>query len=136
MEVRRVLLDTNAYTRLLAGDTLVLDEVAEAGRVYLSVFVMGELLAGFRGGEKLVQNRQMLRTFLAKPTVEFLGASAETAEIFGQIKDGLRQAGTPLPINDVWIAAHTAETGAVLVTYDDHFRQVPGLRLWERKPRQ
>ena len=128
--MRRVLLDTNAYACLLAGDTHVLDEVAEAEQVHLSVFVMGELLAGFRGGTKWAQNRQTLKAFLAKPTVSFLGASAETAEIFGQIKHGLRKAGTPLPIHDVWIAAHAMETGSVLVTYDEHFRAIPGLRLW------
>ena len=130
--MRRVLLDTNAYVRLLAGDANVLDEVAEAEQVHLSVFVLGELLAGFRGGTKFAQNRQTLNVFLAKPTVAFLGASADTAEIFGQIKHDLQKAGTPLPINDVWIAAHAMETGSVLVTYDGHFRSVPGLRLWTR----
>ena len=132
--MKRVLLDTNAYARLLGGDADILDEVAEAEQVNLSVFVMGELLAGFRGGPRLTQNRQMLKAFLAKPTVTFLEASAETAEIFGQIKDALRKAGAPIPINDVWIAAHAMETGSALVTYDGHFRGVPGLRLWTRMP--
>ena len=128
--MRRILLDTNAYARLLAGDANVLDEVAEAEQIHLSVFVMGELMAGFRAGTKLTSNRQTLKTFLAKPTVTFLGASEETAEIFGQIKNDLRKAGTPIPINDVWIAAQAMESGAVLITFDDHFRRVPGLRLW------
>lgn len=132
--MKRILLDTNAYTRLLTGDANVLDAVAEAEQVHLSVFVMGELLAGFRGGTKLQQNRQLLKTFLSKSTVSLLGATAETAEIFGQIKNDLRKAGTPIPINDVWIAAHAMETGAVLVTYDGHFREVPGLRLWGQIP--
>ncbi|MCX5901116.1 MAG: PIN domain-containing protein [Proteobacteria bacterium] len=35
-------------------------------------------------------------------------------------------------MNDVWIAAHAAETGAVLITYDEHFTRVPGLRVWDR----
>jgi len=42
------------------------------------------------------------------------------------------KSGKPLPINDVWIAAHALETGAVVVTYDAHFKSIPGLRLWER----
>ena len=128
--MRRVLLDTNAYGRLLAGDARVLDEMADADEVLLSVFVMGELLAGFRGGSKLAENRQTLKEFLAKPTVTFLGATAETAEVFGQIKDDLRKRGRPIPLNDVWIAAHAMETGSVLVTDDGHFRRIPGLRLW------
>jgi tRNA(fMet)-specific endonuclease VapC len=54
----------------------------------------------------------------------------ETAEIFGEIKDRLRRAGAPIPVNDLWLAAQAVETGSVLVTYDKHFSQVPGLRLW------
>jgi tRNA(fMet)-specific endonuclease VapC len=61
-----------------------------------------------------------------------LNATAETAEVFGQVKSSLRKSGTPLPINDVWIAAHALETGSVVVTYDVHFKSIPGLRLWER----
>ncbi len=126
----RVLLDTNAYVRLLAGDPRVLEVLAEADCVHFSVFVLGELLAGFRGGSRFAENRETLKTFLAKPTVAFLGAGMETAEIFGQVKDALRKAGTPIPINDVWIAAQTLETGSVLISYDDHFHRVPGLRFW------
>ena len=132
--MNRILLDTNAYVRLLVGEERVLDEVAEAAQVTLSVFVLGELLAGFRGGHKYEQNLQTLRAFLRKPTVSFLGASAETADIFGQIKDDLKKAGTPIPMNDVWIASHAMETGSVLITFDTHFRQVPGLRLWRGCP--
>ncbi|RKX61692.1 MAG: twitching motility protein PilT, partial [Thermodesulfobacteriota bacterium] len=62
--------------------------------------------------------------------VTILNASNETAEVFGMVKTSLRQAGTPIPINDAWIASHALEVGAVVVTYDKHFAMVPGLRLW------
>ncbi|MBT6145371.1 MAG: hypothetical protein HOH74_08080 [Gemmatimonadetes bacterium] len=55
----------------------------------------------------------------------------ESAEIFGQVKDALKRAGTPIPMNDVWISAQAIETGSVVVTYDGHFSKVPGLRLWD-----
>ena len=42
----------------------------------------------------------------------------------------MRQAGTPLPMNDVWIAAHCLQLGATIVTLDGHFSTVPGLRIW------
>ncbi len=60
-----------------------------------------------------------------------LNTTQETAEIFGHLMHDLRQAGTPLPLNDVWIAAQTMELGAVLITYDVHFQKVRGLRLWQ-----
>jgi tRNA(fMet)-specific endonuclease VapC len=129
--VRQVLLDTNAYARLLSGDERVLAVLAGADRIYMSVFVLGELNAGFRAGKKGPENRRILERFLEKPSVAVLEATRETAEIFGIVKDSLRKAGKPIPVNDVWIAAHALETGSVLVTYDAHFRAVPGLRIWE-----
>lgn len=127
----KVLLDTKAYVRFLAGDEKVLDALAAAEKVYMSVFVLGELEAGFRAGSKRPENRRILGRFLGKPSVAVLEASRETAEIFGMVKDSLRKSGQPIPINDVWIAAHALETGTLLVTYDSHFRAVPGLRLWD-----
>ena len=129
--MRAVLLDTSAYARYLAGDDKVLDSLARAGRVHLSVFVLGELFAGFRAGAQEKRNRRILDQFLAKPGVAVLEATQETAEYFGMIKAALRKAGRPIPLNDVWIAAHALETASVLVTYDTHFIAVPGLRTWD-----
>ena len=129
--MRTILLDTNAYVRFLAGDEKVLDSLATAGRVYVPVFVLGELLAGFRSGSKEKPNRQLLERFLAKPGVAILDATRETAEYFGLIKSALKKAGQPIPLNDVWVAAQALETGSVLITYDTHFAVVPGLRTWD-----
>ncbi|MGD8765563.1 MAG: type II toxin-antitoxin system VapC family toxin [Desulfobacteraceae bacterium] len=130
--MKKIILDTNAYTRLLTGDENVLDAVASADVVFMSIFVLGELHAGFVGGSKELKNRDVLKRFLLKASVKILNATYETAEVFGSIKNSLTQAGTPLPINDVWIAAHGIETGSIVITYDAHFSKVPGLRLWER----
>jgi tRNA(fMet)-specific endonuclease VapC len=129
--VKKVLLDTNAYARFLAGDEKVLARLAQADRVYMSVFVLGELFAGFRAGAKEKQNRRILERFLSKPGVSVLDATTETAEYFGMIKASLRKVARPIPLNDVWIAAHALDAGAVLVTYDSHFLAVPGLRIWD-----
>jgi tRNA(fMet)-specific endonuclease VapC len=132
MEMRTVLIDTNAYTLLLAGSEEVLDAISSPDRVYMSIFVLGELHAGFGGGKKERQNRAALGRFLEKPTVKVLNATSETAEVFGFVKSNLKKSGTPIPINDVWIAAHTLETGSVLISFDTHFRNVAGLRLWNK----
>jgi tRNA(fMet)-specific endonuclease VapC len=126
----RVLLDTNAYAAFCSGDRSVLDALAGAEAVYLSVIVLGELHAGFRGGSRRAENERALKEFLAKPTVSPLQLSVETAEIFGEVKDRLKRAGTPIPVHDVWLAAQAVETGSVLVSFDANFRRVPGLRLW------
>jgi predicted nucleic acid-binding protein len=57
-------------------------------------------------------------------------ATEETSEQFAVTKEALRQTGTPLPMNDVWIAAHCLQLGATIVTLDGHFSTIPGLRVW------
>ncbi|MGB7295871.1 MAG: type II toxin-antitoxin system VapC family toxin [Candidatus Aminicenantales bacterium] len=129
--MKSVLLDTNAYVRFLRGDEKVMGCLARADTVYMSVFVLGELFAGFKAGRKEKGNQQLLERFLLKPTVGVLDATMDTADIFGFIMASLRKSGTPIPINDVWIAAQCLETGSLLVTYDNHFAQIPGVRLWD-----
>jgi tRNA(fMet)-specific endonuclease VapC len=129
--MKRVLVDTNAYTALLAGEEAVLDALASADAVLMSAMVLGELHAGFKGGRKERINLKTLGDFLRRPAVRTLDVTSATAEVFGVVKHALKVAGTPIPINDVWIAAHAIESGSWLVTYDRHFTHVPGLLLWE-----
>jgi tRNA(fMet)-specific endonuclease VapC len=128
----KILLDSSAYSRFVSGDRLVLSELSRARTVYFSVFVLGELLAGFKAGTNEAANNKVLSAFVNKPSVVFLPAGEETADCYGRIWAVLRKAGRPIPTNDVWIAAQAIETGSVLVTYDAHFSLVPGLRIWDR----
>lgn len=128
--MKQILLDTNAYTALLSGDVAVLEVLEAAEAVLVSIFVLGELYAGFKGGSKEAANLALLESFLRKSTVHVLNATTETAAIFGGIKAALKKAGTPLPINDIWIAAHTVETSSSLVSYDRHFEKIIGLKIW------
>ncbi len=121
--MKKIVLDTNCYAAFLAGDARVLAALAGAEIVFLSVFVLGD--------SREAANRELLERFLKKPTVQVLHATAETASVFGQLKAALKKAGTPLPINDVWIAAHAVETGATLVSYDNHFEKIIGLKIWQ-----
>ena len=130
--MKTIIVDTNAYTRLLTGEEDVLDVIGTAETVYMSIFVLGELYAGFSGGTKERENKDTLYRFLRKPSVKILNATSETAEIFSMVKQELKKAGTPLPINDVWIAAHALETGSILVTYDEHFKKIAGIRRWDK----
>jgi tRNA(fMet)-specific endonuclease VapC len=129
--MRKILLDTNSYIGYLRGDEKVLNYLAQAENVFMSVFVLGELYAGFRAGEKEKENKQILEKFLDKSTVSVLDASRDTAEIFGLVKGSLKRIGHPIPVNDIWIGAHALETGAILLTYDRHFVKIPGLRIWD-----
>lgn len=127
----KVLLDTNAYTGFKRGHPEVVDHMRRSGGVLLSTIVAGELLFGFHHGARFERNRAELEAFLDRPEVSLLPVSLATADRFGRISAALRRKGRPLPTNDVWIAAHTMESGAELLSFDDHFAGVDGL-VWTR----
>lgn len=127
----KLLLDTNAYTALMRGQEDVVASVQRAELLYLSAIVAGELLFGFRNGSRYEHNRDTFRSFLANPYVESLAVTQTTADRFARIASRLRRKGTPIPTNDMWIAAHALEVGADLVSFDRHFDVVEGLVLAE-----
>ncbi len=123
----KILLDTNAYSELLRGNTRVADVVRKAEQIFFSTVVAGELLFGFRGGPHFDRNRELLDSFLDNPYVDLVPVTLTTADRFARIAVRLRECGTPIPSNDIWIAAHAFETGADLVTLDQHFERIEGL---------
>ncbi len=113
----------------MMGEEKVLNSLGEADEVLVSIFVLGELYFGFSNGSREMENREILNNLLKKPTVKILHTTMETAEIFGRLKTTLKKNGTPVPIIDVWIASHSIETGSFLLTFDSHFKVIPGLLL-------
>ena len=127
----RILLDTNAYSSLMRGDDQTAVIVRSATEILMSAVVLGELLYGFRHGSRYQRNTDDLRGFLTNPYVSFLPVGRITADHYSRIAASLRANGTPIPSNDVWIAAHAMETGAELVSADRHFGAVEGI-AWLR----
>jgi tRNA(fMet)-specific endonuclease VapC len=125
--VEVILLDTNAYAAFLQARHGTVEIVRSAATVFMSVFVIGELLAGFRNGKRFDENWRALRQFLDSPRVRYVPATIVTADRYSRVLFALRAKGRPLPANDVWIAAHAMEIGADLVSYDRHFGDVDGL---------
>lgn len=125
-----ILMDTNTYSAYLLGDKKVLNALVKADIVYMSTIMIGELYAGFYGGSKLKKNVEYLEKFLNKSTVNILEVTLTTAEIFGRIKNNLKEIGNPIPLNDIWIAAHAMETNSELITFDSHFKKIIGLKIW------
>lgn len=123
----RVLIDTNAYAALMAGNRPIADMLSEHEAVLMSPIVIGELYDGFLGGTRYDENREILARFLAKPRTICVPITENTSEWFGEIKQGLRKNGRPIPINDVWIAASCMEHGARLLSMDKHFSEIGGL---------
>lgn len=123
----RVCLDTSAYSRLMGGHAPLTRLLESADDVLIPATVLGELYAGFEMGSRREANRRQLGEFMALPGVEVIAVTADIAERYGILVSQLARQGTPIPTNDIWIAATTLETGARLVTYDSHFKNTPGL---------
>jgi tRNA(fMet)-specific endonuclease VapC len=125
--VPRLILDTSAYSRLRHGHETVLDLVANCQLVSIPMIVLGELEAGYELGARPRENRAVLGEFLDEPYVSVLPVTRAVTRRYGQVFAQLRRAGTPIPINDVWIAATTLDSGGHLLTFDEDFSYVDSL---------
>jgi tRNA(fMet)-specific endonuclease VapC len=125
----RIALDTNRYRDLCDGDPEMVRLLEEAESVYLPFVVLGELRAGFALGSKGPENEAVLQRFLRKPGVEVLYAGDATTRHYANLFRQLRQQGTPIPTNDLWIAALVLERDLILCSRDGHFRDLPQLSL-------
>ncbi len=121
-------LDTNRYVDLCRGVSPTVDLVATADTVYLPFVVVGELRAGFALGRRGAENERVLRRLLQKEGVRLLLADDQTTFHYAAVFRQLREQGTPIPTNDIWIAALVLEHNLVLHARDEHFdhlAQVP-----------
>jgi tRNA(fMet)-specific endonuclease VapC len=125
--VDRLVLDTSAYSHFRAGDSRVLDLIAAAEIVFLPTIVLGELEAAFLLGRRERENRTLLAEFLTEPFVSVLPVTPAVARRYGRLFADLRRAGTPIPINDIWIAAAALDCGGHLLTFDGDFERIASL---------
>ncbi|MFW6012299.1 MAG: type II toxin-antitoxin system VapC family toxin, partial [bacterium] len=108
----RYCLDTSAYSHFKRNDPRVVELLDRAEWVGMPAITLGELRTGFLLGTRREQNEEALREFLDNPVVERLVADAEASRHYAEIVVDLRRAGTPIPTNDIWIAAIAAREGA------------------------
>jgi tRNA(fMet)-specific endonuclease VapC len=123
----RYLLDTNVVIALFADESAVKDRLGEAEEVFVPSIVLGELYYGAHKSRRVAENKARIDDFAARNVV--LGCDTETARRYGEVKNGLRRKGRPVPENDIWIAAMALQNDLTLVARDAHFREVEGLRV-------
>jgi predicted nucleic acid-binding protein len=121
-----VILDTGAISALLANDRSLLELLRPIGRLLLPAIALGEYRFGLERSRLRIAIEPRLNELEAQSDV--LAVGAETARVYGRIREGLRAAGTPIPENDIWIAALALEHGQPVVSRDGHFDRVPGLK--------
>jgi tRNA(fMet)-specific endonuclease VapC len=124
------LLDTNIVVAFFRLEASIQNRLAQAGLVYVSSVVLGELYFGAYKSNLQQKNMIQISTFVANSNV--LYCNIDTARQYGLIKQQLQDKGRPIPDNDIWIAAVALQHGLTLATRDAHFRAVENLtyEIW------
>lgn len=120
-------IDTNRYRDFCMGVEDVVRRLRTADRICLPFPVLAELRAGFACGTKSMRNEGVLNAFLNRPRVRVLFADEQTTFHYVRVFRQLREQGTPIPTNDIWIAALVQQHNLVLDSRDVHFNNLPQL---------
>jgi tRNA(fMet)-specific endonuclease VapC len=123
----RILLDTSAYVGFKRNVEEVAEIIVSAESILFSPIVLGELMFGFRNGNRLKKNMDDLNNFLKHEVVDIIQIGKITSDRYSRIASNLKRQGTPIPSNDIWIAAQAMEHGIELITSDRHFDNIAGL---------
>lgn len=125
----KIVLDTNAYCLCDVGQEPALESVERAASLFLPAIVYGELYYGFRHGKRFETNLKRLDQFIEEYDVRIIPVDLDVARKFGDIFASLRRKGSPIPTNDIWIAACCMSVGGTLLTSDHHFISVEQIQM-------
>lgn len=123
----KISLDTNIVIRLFKNDPDVTKMLANLSTIYLPTPVIAELLFAARNSARSEENLIAYNEFI--DTCNVLNITRETANHYSTIRLDLKQKGSPVPENDLWIASICIEQNFPLVTGDSHFNNIDGLKV-------
>jgi tRNA(fMet)-specific endonuclease VapC len=121
-----VIVDTNALSAFADGSPLALIALEKADEVGVPVIVLGQFGYGIAHSNRRREYEAWLDQYL--PTFRVLEVTAETAAEYSLLRSELRRIGKPIPANDIWIAALCRQYRLPLLSRDQHFDAVKGLR--------
>jgi tRNA(fMet)-specific endonuclease VapC len=122
-----LILDTNAFSALADGDAELREVLRGHRDLAVPAIVLGEFEFGASQSRSRARYEQWLEFNL--PLFTVLAVERETARAYARVRQELKAAGMPIPVNDVWIAALARQHHLPLVTRDRHFHSVSGLRV-------
>lgn len=122
-----LVVDTNALISLFAGTDDELERaLVGAEELIIPIVVYAELMAGADNGTNRARRTvAALQGLLSMPNTRVLPITEATARYYVKIFNLLKRNGTPIPTNDIWIAAATMESAGFLFTRDEHFARIP-----------
>jgi len=120
------IIDSNIVIGLFRNDQRAINALRKISIVYMPVIVLGELFYGANVSDQTALRIKQIQDF--QKNVRLLSCDEKTAENYGKIKSQLKKAGTPIPENDIWIAALAKQHSLPLLTNDKHFLQVKSIQ--------
>lgn len=121
------LLDTNIVIEILSGNGRIAEKMRGLSGFSLCTTVLGELYVGINRVSNKIKHEKRLLDFLGHCDVIMTDIS--TSQKFGEISATLHKKGKPIPSNDIWIASIAMQHDMILVTGDNHFKEVDGLKI-------
>ena len=125
---QRFLLDTSFLVDSLLRGSRLPTNIEKSETIFVSQISIGEYKAGLDDTQRGRRDRAAILAFLRLPNVGEITLTSATTDLYAKVFRTLRAAGTPIPINDIWLAAQALEHGAVLVSRDRHFEAVANLQ--------
>lgn len=114
-----MILDTNALSAIAEGEPGATKQFVGASEVSIPVIVLGEYRFGINQSRRRREYELWLDRLVSVSRV--LEVDEETARWYAELRSQLRQAGTPIPSNDAWIAALCCQHALPLMSRDRHF---------------
>lgn len=121
-------IDTNRLTDLLRNEPEAVDLAQRCQSLFVPFIAVAEMRCGFLGGTQSSKNEARFSSLLASSRVSILLANEDTAHHYARLFIQLRRQRTPIPTNDLWIAALCLQNDLPLFTRDKHFQQIPQLQ--------
>ena len=121
-----MILDTNALSAAADREPSALAIVSEAERIAVPVIALGEYRLGIAQSRHRVSYENWLQDWISSVTV--LDIDEETSQSYAALGLELKRKGRPIPTNDLWIAALCRQHALPIVSRDQHFDLVPGIR--------
>lgn len=122
-----IVIDTNRYRDFVDGRPATVEIFRSAPKIYVPVVVVAELRAGFAVGSRGTENQRVFERFIHRPRLEIMMPTMDTTRHYASLYRQLRSFGTPIPTNDLWIAALVVQHDIPLYSRDAHFDLIPQL---------
>jgi len=130
--VNAAVVDTNVLIAFLERGSRVADVLGRFDRLLVPAAVDAEFRAGIDLATRTGRRRvQVLDGFLGESSVAFVSADRDVSVKYAMLHRVLKRQGTPIPVNDIWIAASALVLNVPLCTFDQHFRSIPLLEVVE-----